>query len=214
MNYIVQTGYSATTARQIVLRDVRSPETALVTNDVDFGTGVLAPFIDIDNGVLFTFARGDTISKYYELRDDDQKLFALSGYQSSDSLRAFGLAPKYAVETEKCEIARFYVVTEKKSLLKLQMIVPRRNADFFQEDIYPPTNAPEASIGFDEWKAGGSATPKKISLENGYQLAGGDGDGFTVNQAESDDPAVLKDTIASLRARVAELEAELATYKK
>jgi WD40 repeat protein len=73
-NYIVTTGYSSTAARQIIVRDIRKPESPVVKKDVDFNTGVLAPFIDEDTGVLFTFGRDDTTSKSYELPNDDTPL--------------------------------------------------------------------------------------------------------------------------------------------
>nr|AGM32972.1 hypothetical protein [Coptotermes formosanus] len=212
MNYIIQTGYTASSQRQIVLRDYRKPEEPISSLDIDSNTAVLVPFVDIDTGVLFLFARGDISVKYYELRNEDPALLYLAASTVPNPLRGFCLAPKVCVDTAACEIDRFYVVLSNNVLSPYKMIVPRRNADSFQEDLYPQTVEPKPTITFDAWNAGGSPSPNLISLENGYQLPDLEGLSFSVS-VESEDPAVLKEEIARLKNRVAELEAEVASLK-
>jgi WD40 repeat protein len=210
LNYVATTGFGTSGARQVALRDYRSPEKALMEDDVDHNAGVLITFMDPDTGVLFTFGRGDTSAKYYELRSEAPTLLSLSTFALSEPIRAVAHAPKYAVNVDACEIDRFYVITQSKALIALPMIVPRRNAEgIFQEDLYPPTIGPEPSIGFDEWKGGANATPKTVSLEGGFQL--GDAKDFAV--PVGDDPASLHAEIDRLKAKVASLEAELAKLK-
>ena len=215
LNYVVTTGFGANASRQIALWDERNTEKALQSLDVDFSSGVLIPFLDTDLHIVYTFARGDLQCNYYELTSNPTPMVSLSTYQNRDAFRAIALAPKYAVDTSRCEVDRFWVVTADKALHHFPMIVPRRNADSFQEDLYPETNAPEASVDFEAWKAGTDATPKKISLENGVQLA--DAKGFSVEQAQEEDPVALRagldaaqKEITQLKARIAELEAQLA----
>lgn len=213
LNYIFSTGYSQNNSRQAILRDRRNPEKPLSSMDIDFSTGVLASFIDPDLGLVYTFARGDTTSRYFELREDSENyLLNFNGYVGRESFRGFAIAPKYIVDTSVCEIARFYVVTSGKVLHKLQYIVPRKNSDTFQEDLYPDTNAPVPAIGFDGWNAGENGTPTKISLRNGYTISN-DANTFSVNQSESDDPIVLKEIIGQLQTKIRQLEAEIASLK-
>jgi WD40 repeat protein len=210
LNYIATTGFGQSAARLVAVRDTRNPDKALQEEDVDYNSGVFITFIDADAGVLYLFGRGDTNARYYELRSESPFILALSQYALTEPIRAVAHAPKYVVNSDACEIDRFYVITQSKALLALPMIVPRRNAEgTFQEDLYPPTIGPEPSIGFDAWKAGEEFTPKTISLEGGVQLAAARDVG-AVAAGGGDDVDALKAEIARLQARVAELEAQLA----
>jgi WD40 repeat protein len=207
LNYVCTTGYGQSSARQVAVRDTRNPETPLKEDDIDYNAGMLMAFVDPDAGVVYLFGRGDTSTRYYELRDQPPELLSLSQFALSEPIRAVAHAPKYAVNTDACELDRFYVVTQSKALIQLQMIVPRRNSEgIFQDDLYPPTVGPEASIDFDSWKAGEDAVPKTVSLEGGVQLAAGK----EVQAVLGDDPEALRAEIARLQARVTELEALLA----
>jgi WD40 repeat protein len=207
LNYIASTGFGQSAARQVAVRDVRNPDKPLQEEDIDYNSGIFITFIDADTGVLYLFGRGDQGARYYELRSESPVLLTLSQYQLTEPIRAVALAPKYAVNTEVCEIDRFYVITQSKALLSLPMIVPRRNAEStFQDDLYPPTVGPEPSSTFDAWKGGKDATPKTISLEGGVSLSGPKG----VAAVVVEDPAALRAEIARLKARVAELEAQVA----
>jgi hypothetical protein len=207
LNYVFTSGYSQSSARQVAVRDTRNPERPLSEDDIDFNSGVLITFIDADAGVVYLFGRGDTSTRYYELREQAPQLLSLSQYALSEPIRAAAHAPKYAVSTDACELDRFYVITQSKAIVLLQMIVPRRNAEgIFQEDLYPDTVGPDASIDFDSWKAGQDAVPKTISLQGGVQLSEARG----VEAIIGDDPEALRAEIARLQARVAELEEQLA----
>ncbi|KAK8878686.1 actin filament binding [Tritrichomonas musculus] len=217
-HYIFSTGFSSQAARQIILRDERNPEKPLQTEDVDYNAGILIPFMDPDNGVVFCFGRGDTGAKYYELREDEPPIMALSGFMLQESIRAVALAPKTAVDTKLCEIDRFYVITNSKHLIHLPLIVPRRNAECFQSDIYPDAIPPEPSIEFDDWKAGHEFQPKHVSLEDYTPPTVGTGMEFKVEVEE--DPIEVQQKLADAnriieeqKAKIKELEEELAALK-
>ncbi|OHS99861.1 Coronin-A [Tritrichomonas foetus] len=217
LNYIFTTGFSSQAARQIMLRDERNPEKPLQTEDVDYNAGIMIPFMDPDNGVVFCFGRGDTGAKYYELREDAPPIMALSGFMLQESIRAVALAPKTAVDTSICEIDCFYAITNSKHLIHLPLIVPRRNAECFQSDIYPETVGPEPSIELDEWKNGGEITPKLVNLET-YVRPTAPSSGFHVEEQEDVSVTLGKlntanKTIEEQKARIAELEAEIAKLK-
>jgi hypothetical protein len=210
LSYIASTGFAQSAARQVAVRDTRNPDKPLQEDDVDYNSGVFITFIDADAGVLYLFGRGDVNTRYYELRAESPFILTLSQYALTEPIRAVAHAPKYVVNTDQCEIDRFYVITQSKALLSLPMIVPRRNAEgTFQEDLYPPTLGPEPSIGFDEWKGGAEVVPKTISLEGGVVL-GAARDVGAVAAAGGDDVDALKAQIAKLQARVTELEAAVA----
>jgi len=210
-NIIFSTGFSASSQRQIGVRDMRNPENFLQSIDVDSNSSVIAPFIDADLGVVYTFARGDSQFRYYELNSVENPLVPLSGAAVSDSLRAFAYVPKYCCDVAKCEVARFYVATQSKQIQTLKCIIPRKNADVFQSDVYPLTPAPEPALGIPEWKEGITPEPKLISLENGFTPA--ESTGFSVSQVEQETIESVKAELQRAKARIAELEAEIQTLK-
>ena len=164
LNFVVTTGFSASSQRQIIVRDYRNPEKALSTLDVDSNNGILAPFVDDDLGILTCFSRGDALIRFYELQSAEQPLVTLSATPTNESIRSFAQAPKYCVDPKVCEVDRFYSITSNKLLCQMQLIVPRKNADIFQEDLYPLTDAPESTVDFEQWKNGKDSEHKKISL--------------------------------------------------
>ena len=199
-----------------MLRDERNPEKPLQTEDVDFNAGMLIPFMDPDNGVVFVFGRGDTVCKTYELREDEPPIMSCSASPLPEPIRAVAMGPKTCCDTSICEIGNVYIVTNSKHLVHFPMIVPRRNAETFQSDIYPDTVGDEPSVEFDAWKAGEEFEIKKVNLENYERKA--KASSFQVEEQE--DPAVLKQklnealkTIEENKARIAELEKEIATLK-
>lgn len=217
LHYIFSTGFSQQAARQLMLRDERNPEKPLQTEDVDYNAGTLIPFMAPDNGVVFIFGRGDTVVKTYELREDEPPIMSCSGSPLPEPIRAVACGARTCCDTSICEIGFCYVVTNSKHLLHYPMIVPRRNADTFQSDIYPDTLAPEPSVEFDAWKAGEEFQLKLVGLEN-FERKKPDDAGFKIEEQE--DPAVLKQklnealkTIEENKARIAELEQEIATLK-
>lgn len=207
LNLIATTGFSSTSQRQIMVRDYRNPEKALVTHEVDSNNGILAPFIDEDLGVLTCFSRGDAMVRFFELQSEEKPLVELNSFATKEAIRAFAKAPKYCVDTNTCEIDRFYVITQTKILQKTQLIVPRKNADIFQDDLYPETNMPIAGAEFDAWKGGAEPEFKKFSLENGYTPV--DGPAFSVEAVQEETVESLKAENEKLKARIAELEEQL-----
>ncbi|EAX89278.1 coronin, putative [Trichomonas vaginalis G3] len=211
LNMVATTGFSSSSGRQIAVRDIRNPENPLAQIDIDSNNGILAPFIDEDTGILACFSRGDTLIRFYELQSAENPLVTCNAFACKEAVRAFARAPKYCVDTNVCEIDRFYIINQAKQLQTTQVIVPRKNAEIFQEDIYPETNAPVPGIEFDAWKAGGEPKFQKISLENGYTPA--DGAAFSVEAQAKETVESLKEENEKLRTRIAQLEEELRQLK-
>ena len=212
LNMVATTGFSASSGRQVAVRDIRNPEKPLAQLDIDSNNGILAPFVDEDLGVLILFSRGDALIRFYDLQSAENPLVQCNSFQNKEAVRAFARAPKYCVDTNVCEIDRFYVINQAKQLQTTQVIIPRKNAEIFQDDIYPETMKPVPGVEFDDWKGGKEPTFQKFSLENGYTPA--DGPAFSVTAAPEETFESLKAENTKLKARVAELEAEIAKLKK
>lgn len=77
-----------------------------------------------------------------------------------------GYMPKRGLDVNKCEIARFYKLHERKCE-PIIMTVPRKS-DLFQDDLYPDTAGPDPALEAEEWFAGKNGGPILIALKDGY----------------------------------------------
>uniref|UniRef100_A0A673VBX5 Coronin n=1 Tax=Suricata suricatta TaxID=37032 RepID=A0A673VBX5_SURSU len=109
---------------------------------------------------------GDSSIRYFEITSEAPYLHYLSMFSSKESQRGMGYMPKRGLEVNKCEIARFYKLHERRCE-PIAMTVPRKS-DLFQEDLYPPTAGPDAALTAEEWLGGRDAGPLLISLKDGY----------------------------------------------
>ena len=65
------------------------------------------------------------------------------------------------------EVMRAFKTVNDGYIEPISFIVPRR-AEFFQDDIYPPTIGTKAAVSASEWLDGQDGIPPKIDLENVY----------------------------------------------
>ena len=66
-----------------------------------------------------------------------------SEWVSGTPHRSLAVLPKRGVCVSACEVARFYKLHTGRDLVEpISMVVPRRQTDTFQDDIYPETAAP------------------------------------------------------------------------
>ncbi|KAK7938624.1 hypothetical protein WMY93_001950 [Mugilogobius chulae] len=163
---ILSTGFSRMSERQVALWDPKNFSEPLTLQELDTGSGVLLPFYDPDTNVVYLCGKGDSSIRYFEVTDEAPYVHYLSMYSSKDSQKGMGYMPKRGLEVNKCEIARFYKLHERKCE-PIHMTVPRKS-DLFQEDLYPDTVGPEPSVEADDWFAGKEAPPILISLKEGF----------------------------------------------
>uniref|UniRef100_H3DBS1 Coronin n=1 Tax=Tetraodon nigroviridis TaxID=99883 RepID=H3DBS1_TETNG len=163
---ILTTGFSRMSERQLALWDPKNFGEPLTLQELDTSSGVLLPFYDPDTGVVYLCGKGDSSIRYFEVTDEAPYVHYLSMYTSKESQKGMGYMPKRGLEVNKCEIARFYKLHERKCE-PIVMTVPRKS-DLFQEDLYPDTIGPEPSVEADEWFQGKDGKPILISLKDGF----------------------------------------------
>jgi coronin-1B/1C/6 len=208
-------GFSRTSDRQYAIWDPSNMGTALAQENIDTGSGLLMPFFDPDSSIIFLAGKGDGNIRYYELTDNGSKIYFLSQYQSNVPARGMAYYPKYGVDVGSCEISRLVKATTT-GIEPISFNVPRKEGlDVFQDDIYPPTAAPEPTVTSDEWFGGKTVPPKQISLEGGFvaRERPADFNPTEVKVTEDEGPASEKDLRAEWRKqkdRIAFLESELA----
>ncbi|OSC96677.1 microtubule binding protein [Trametes coccinea BRFM310] len=158
---IATTGFSKMSDRQVAIWDTADLSN-VKTITIDQTSGVLMPFWT-DNNILFLAGKGDGNIRYYEYENDN--LFALAEYKSSEPQRGMCFLPRRGLSVSDCEIARAYKVAAS-SIEAIAFIVPRKS-DSFQSDIYPPAPSAEPALSAAEFFSGKTAPPKLVSLEDG-----------------------------------------------
>ncbi len=168
-NRLVTTGFSRLSDRQIAVWDSNNIEAGCIGGfyNLDVSSGITMPFYDESTKMLFLAGKGDGNIRYYEFENDE--LFELSEYSSTEPQRGIGMLPKRGVNVHENEVTRFFKTVDDHFLEPISFIVPRRS-EMFQFDIYPDAPAKEAAISANDWFAGKSVDgPKMISMEALYE---------------------------------------------
>ncbi|KAJ0067428.1 hypothetical protein NL108_007890 [Boleophthalmus pectinirostris] len=160
---VLTTGFSRMSERHVALWDKDNMEEPLATLELDVASGVLLPYYDPDSNIVYLYGKGDTVIRYYEYTNEEPYVHYISTFSSASTQRGMGFMPKRGLNVSKCEIARFYKLSERKCE-PIVMTVPRKS-DLFQEDLYPDTAGPEPALEAAEWFEGKNADPIFISLK-------------------------------------------------
>ncbi|XP_037335858.2 coronin-2B-like [Pungitius pungitius] len=172
LKMLLSTGSSSWNHRQIVLWDPVDLSEPLYEEDLDGSAGVLFPFYDPDTHMLYLAGKGDGNIRYYELSPHKPYISFLSEYRSLLPQKGLGVMPKRGLDVRACEVFRFYRLIAVNDLVEpLSMIVPRKEADAFQEDLYPMTAGNQAAMTAQEWLQGVNRSPVLMSLIPGTQIA-------------------------------------------
>lgn len=163
---ILTTGFSRMSERQLALWDTKDLSEPMAVQEMDTSNGVLLPFYDPDTNMVYLCGKGDCTIRYFEVTEESPYVHFLSLYSSKEPQRGAGFLCKRGVDVNKCEIARFYKLHERK-VEPISMTVPRKS-DLFQGDLYPDTAGLEPALLADEWIAGQDAPPLLVSLSGGY----------------------------------------------
>ncbi|AAZ13075.1 coronin, putative [Trypanosoma brucei brucei TREU927] len=160
---VITIGVNTMQMRQAMVWDIRKLAAPASTVDVDQSCAVSMPFFDEDTSLFYIGSRGEGGIRSFELRNS--RLINCSSYSSSEIHRGLCMVPKWMLDTHKCEIARFYALTQK-SMYNVQMLLPRKTADEeLQTDVYPPTFANEPAITADEYFSGVNKEPLVMSMQ-------------------------------------------------
>lgn len=161
---LATTGFSRMSDRQLNLWDSTNLAKPIKSEFIDTSSGVIMPFYDADNKMLYLAGKGDGNIRYYEY--DNDALYLLSEFKAIEPQRGMGFLPKRGVHVNECEIARAYKVGT--TLIEpISFTVPRKS-DAFQSDIFPPCASDEPALTADEWFEGKNSDPKLIDLESGF----------------------------------------------
>lgn len=205
-NQVIAVGSSKQSARQYALWDVRNFDKPLTMVDIDTSAGVLLPYFDAGNQVLYVAGKGDGNIRYFEIVDTEPYVHFLSEFRDSNSQKGVAWLPKRAVNTQVCEIAVAYRLLKDK-VVPISFQVPRKSADQFQKDLYPDAPAGVPSLSADEYVAGKNAAPVLKSMNPKDSKTA-----QPTQQATFKAQPSLKDELTAANKRIQELEALLAKH--
>lgn len=163
---VLTTGFSRMSERQLLLWDLKNMDEHIALIEMDISNGVLLPYYDPDTNVVYLCGKGDSSIRYFEITDEAPYVHFLNTYVSREPQKGMGYMPKRGLDVNKCEIARFFKLHERKCE-PIVMTVPRKS-DLFQDDLYPDTAGPDPVLEAEEWLDGKDGEPILISLKNGY----------------------------------------------
>uniref|UniRef100_A0A3P9IUY4 Coronin n=2 Tax=Oryzias latipes TaxID=8090 RepID=A0A3P9IUY4_ORYLA len=163
---ILTTGFSRMSERQVALWNMQNMEEPMSVTEMDTSNGVLLPFYDPDTSVVYLCGKGDSSIRYFEITDEAPYVHFLNTFASKEPQRGMGFMSKRGLDVNKCEIARFYKLHERKCE-PIVMTVPRKS-EMFQDDLYPDTAGPDPALEAEDWFEGKNGEPILISLKNGY----------------------------------------------
>ncbi|XP_076867418.1 uncharacterized protein coro1cb isoform X2 [Brachyhypopomus gauderio] len=163
---IFTTGFSRMSERQLALWNPKNMDDPISVHEMDTSNGVLLPFYDPDTNIVYLCGKGDSSIRYFEITDEAPYVHYLNTFSSKEPQRGVGYMPKRGLDVNKCEIARFYKLHERKCE-PIIMTVPRKS-DLFQDDLYPDTAGPDCALEAEEWFEGKNGEPILISLKHGY----------------------------------------------
>lgn len=166
---IITTGFSKLSDRQVGVWDIQHIEDGPIGGFmvIDASSGVLVPYFDPETSILYLAGKGDGNIRYYEY--DNDELFELSQYASTDPQRGFAVAPKHSVNVKENEIVKAYKTVLDTLIEPISFIVPRRS-ELFQLDIYPDCPSTKPALSAQEWLDGKDVNgPVLINMEALYE---------------------------------------------
>jgi len=205
---LVGVGFSKTSVRQYGVWDPKNLSAPLNITDLGQSAGVVIPFYDPDNSVLYLAGKGDASIRYFELVKEKPYLHPLSEFRDTNSQQGVTWLPKRACDTTKCEIAHCLRLM-KDSIVPISFQVPRKS-DLFQKDLFPDAYAGVPALEAKEYLGGDNKAPVLKSMKPGSSQP----EQVVVKSfSAKKSPAELEAENEKLKARVAELEAEIAKLK-
>ncbi|CDJ56545.1 hypothetical protein, conserved [Eimeria maxima] len=163
--HVLTTGSSKTNVRELHLWDIKNIAKPLLRLEIDRGSQPLYPIFDETLGMLYVAGKGDGNLRYFQFFAGE--LRRVDEYRSNVPIKSFCFIPKLAVDQKRAEIGRMLKNENGKVLLPVSFIVPRKNMDVFQADLYPPTPGVDAALTAAQWLSGENGEVKRIAHQPG-----------------------------------------------
>ncbi|XP_070811354.1 coronin-7-like isoform X5 [Pituophis catenifer annectens] len=164
--YLLVSGFDSRSERQLSLHQAEALATGpLATIGLDVSPSTLIPFYDVDTSVAFFTGKGDTRVFVYEVVPEAPFFLECNSFLSCDPHKGFQFLPKTACDVREVEIARALRLRQT-SIEPVAFRVPRVKKEFFQDDLFPATQAWwEPALPATAWLKGANKQHQTISLQ-------------------------------------------------
>ncbi|GAA5898964.1 hypothetical protein JCM8208_005439 [Rhodotorula glutinis] len=165
---LFSTGFSRTRDREFSVVDLRSPGSSLKTQRLDSGTGLVAPLLDAERGIVYLAGRGDQTLRWVEVPASAGQSAPYTEGACALPFPAQGaaLAPPRELELMRAEIGRVVVLGAADEVVPVRVDVPRRQYLDFHRELYPPVAAGVPAQTAAEWRA---ASPDDVAFLDKHQ---------------------------------------------
>lgn len=167
---VITTGFSKQSDRQIGIWDINNIQNGPINGfvHIDSSSGVLIPYFDISNSIMYLAGKGDGNIRYFEYDKFNDKFHELSQFLSVDPQRGFAVAPNRYLSMKNNEILKCYKSVNNNLIEPISFFVPRRSENF-QEDLYPDCFSQIPALTADEWfNSKNVSGPILLSLKDKY----------------------------------------------
>ena len=139
---------------------------SVVTTSHMSSPSLLIPHFDSDTNLVFFTTRGESAVFVYEyLPTDHPFFFTLSSLSLPTQNQELFFFPKVSCQVKDVEVVRGVRLTQS-SLEAFSFKVPRVRTEFFQDDLFPPTQVTwEPLLTAEDWLTGRKAEIRKVSLQ-------------------------------------------------
>jgi hypothetical protein len=108
---LISVGFSKGSDRQFSIWDARNFSTPLGTTVIDTCSGLMTPFFDEGNSILYLFGKGDGTIPYYEIVDEAPYAHLLSKFQTSEPQMGVAVFHKTLINVREVELIRMLKLT-------------------------------------------------------------------------------------------------------
>eukprot|EP00948_MAST-09A_sp_MAST-9A-sp1_P000569 g569.t1 len=208
----VTCGFTKSATRRFKIWDERKLDSPIENVEIDNSSGVMMPFYDEGQNILYIAGKGDGNIRYYEMIDEKPHQFYINNFRSATSTKGACFVPRVALNTKDCEVARILKLTNKNTVQPLSFILPRKTAGtgMFHKDVYPDARQAVVCISAEDYASGSNSAPKYASMDPKKKAASalGSASGSASDLHAKTKTQLIKD-LEKANAKIAELEEKL-----
>ncbi|CAE7305126.1 corA, partial [Symbiodinium sp. KB8] len=160
---LVTVGFTRQSKREFKGWDPRKLDTPLFHKELDQSAGVLLPFYDESNNILYLGGKGDGNMRFFEFVNESPFVYTLGEDRTTTSAKGLCMVPKRTVDVNHSELMRFLKLTPN-TVTGFSVMLPRK-AEGYDPSIYPDIPAAVPAQSAEKWFAGTDVDPKLQSMD-------------------------------------------------
>lgn len=136
---VASVGFGKGSQREIRMYNSNDLSNCVSTTAIDTSPSLMETFFDEDTSLLFLAGRGETFISIFEIIDATATFLTRFDGSGGFVQQGFNFFPKLVCDVKQVEIAKCWRVVQN-CVEQVSFTVPRLKKEFFQDDIFLPTN--------------------------------------------------------------------------